>query len=167
MGLTPTAQGRIDELDEARLAGAAGQETDRLRQRSGGSFFVHRPIGEGIGFPVSLAGNVFQLDAAQTRDHPAGRGVEDAQAGILDAVPSFHLPDEEFGVGSDPQGAGVERSGVLEQREKGGVLRDVVGGDSEVAIQFDRIAARHVINPDAISRWAGIASRSAIDVGDE
>ncbi len=56
---------------------------------------------------------------------------------------------------------------MLQERQESGVLSDVVGGDPEVAVQLDRIAARRVINPDAVSRGTGIAPRPTVDVRDE
>ena len=129
-----------------------------------GGGFVHREVGQAIGFLVELPAHVFERHAADAADERAGVLIERLEAGILHAVLAAELLDEQLGIRADVQ----RPVPVVHRPRQGGqqavVFRDVVGGVREAAVQLGDHRAVVAHNLHAVARGARVAARAAIDV---
>ena len=95
--------GIIDVAELAELTASAASTSLARRSLGGGGGFVHREVGQAIGFLVELPAHMFERHPADAADERAGVLIERLQAGILHAVFATQLLDEQLGIRADMQ----------------------------------------------------------------
>jgi hypothetical protein len=126
---------------------------------------VDGEVREAVGFLVAGAQRVADREAAEVPDQDLGPLEERDEVRMLDPVLAEHLLHEQERVADDFQLVGSLLLRHVERFEEARVLRDVVGGRTEVAGDLDyfRVGAKD----DAIAGRSGIAARCSVDECDE
>ena len=83
---------------------------------------------------------------------------------MLHLVLASHLLHEELRVCLDPHFAVPVRDRISQRGEQPVVFRDVVGRDSEAAVQFLDQRAVIRLDADPVAGRAGVAARAAVDI---
>ena len=86
------------------------------------------------------------------------------QSRMLHLVLAAHLLDEQLGVRAYLDILFAVRDSPAKRRQQSVVLGDVIGGDSQAAVQLVDEPAFGIFDADAVAGRAGITPRAAIDV---
>src|SRR6266849_9001878 len=125
---------------------------------------IDRQIREAIGLFVSRAERVADRKIRKVTREASRFLVQRYQILVFDAKFPQHLIHQKQRIGDDLDIGGPFFAGESKRLEKAGVLRDIVGGDAQVAGDYDDGAGvgGHV---DPVAGRTGIAARRAIDIG--
>ena len=133
----------------------------RLRRRAR----IHCVIRECVGVPVPLTWNVSNRELQTTGKFAAGP-VQRVQARAATVVLAGHLLHDDFRVGIDVEGFGLDGDGVLQGFHEGNVLGDIVVLMPDPLGDSNGFAAQS-LNHYANARWARVSVRPAIDIRDQ
>ena len=93
--------------------------------------------------------------------------VQIAQRRIFNFVDAFDLPHHEFGVANDLQRLWAVRHCILERADQRLVFRKIVRLMSEILAKRGDLVSLRIMDHDAITRGARIATCAAVSMSDE
>jgi hypothetical protein len=128
---------------------------------------VHRLIRQLVRFAVVFSQRVVDGEPLQLRNQLFGAGVKFLQRQVLHFVDAFDLPYQEFGIAYDLERFVSVLDGILERRNQTLIFREVVGLVTQVLAERGNFSSGFILNYNAITGGTGIASSSAIAVGDQ
>ncbi len=132
--------------------------------RVGALDFVHRQIGERVGFAIMLAVDVIDAERIERGRHFFRALVKRREFLAANFVQALHLLDEQFGVALDAQRADSLRLNVVERGDQPVVFGDIVGHAADIFFQPSDDFAFRIADDDAIRGWTGITAGAAVDV---
>jgi len=129
--------------------------------------FVHSLIRQLVCFSVVLSQCVVDGEPLHLRDQFLGAAVKFLQRRVLHFVNAFDLPYQEFGIAYDLEGFVSVLDGILERRNQTLIFREVVGLVTQVLAESGNLFSGFILNNDAVAGGAGIATCSAIAMGNQ
>ena len=126
--------------------------------------FVHRQIGERVGFAIVLAVDVIDAERIERGRHFFGAFVKRREFLAANFVQALHLLDKQFGVALDAQRADSLRLDVVERGDQPVIFGDIVGHAADIFFQPSDDFTFRIADDDAISGWTGITAGAAVDV---
>ena len=125
------------------LARRVSRQLCSARFRVGAFDFVHRLVGERVGFAILFAIDVIDAEGIERGRHFSSAFVKRREFRAANFVQTLHLFDEKFGVALDAQCANALRLNVVERGDQAVVFGDVVGHPADKFFQAgDRFAFR-------------------------
>src|SRR5919108_172740 len=127
---------------------------------------VHPPVGQPVGGPVHLPGNVLESHVLEPLHQPPGLLVQAKERGVLHPEPSRELLDQEAAVGANQDGASATASGGLQTGQHRAVLSHVIGGRPDPFGDLLERPAAPVGHHDTDPRRSGVPPSRAVRVDD-
>jgi hypothetical protein len=129
--------------------------------------FVHGFVGQPVSIPVTFAESVTDREPFQLSDQFLGAAVEILERRVFHFVDAFDLADQQLGIADQLEGLGAMPKGVFKGRDQTLIFGEIVGLVAEVLAEMCDLVSGLILDDDAVTGGAGIATGAAVAVGDE
>jgi len=126
--------------------------------------FCDGTVGQAIGLPILLAGNMTDLKPVETLNKISNQGVQPLKFLVLNPVIAGYLTGQKLAVGRHLHAPTAQGQGFLEGDQKRARLGDVIRGLSQVEPNFLQNMARFAREEDANSCRARIPPGGSVNL---